>query len=248
MVDNQAPITWDDVRNTQPPSIHLRFDLEGQTVDGLELTLEHLRRASDRPMSWKWVVIGMHAALHGSFGVALRRTDGAQLLPPEQERQYWERVDRERANQAPEVPIYYARKVESTSSKRPRVVERRVDQFLNLFRKTQEANRMSHFGGVPLRPTPAQKRSVEHLNSIRNDLIHFSDMSRMTDVARLLTDVTDGLDIVETLLTRTLNMAEGEPSNTIMDYELADRARQVIGDLRAELLISWKRYGLIPPG
>jgi hypothetical protein len=55
------------------------FWLDSQTVDALELTLEHLRRALTRPMSWKWVIIGIHTALHGSFGLVLRRSDGAQL-------------------------------------------------------------------------------------------------------------------------------------------------------------------------
>ncbi len=270
-MDDQTPISWDDLKDAQPPSTRLYFDLDEQTVDALELTLDHLRRAPGRPLSWKWVVVGMHAALHGSFGLALRRTEGAQLLPRWQERQYWERVDRERANLKPEAPTYsrpvrhewrqhwvrststkgrrlYSRKVRSTRMSRPREVERRVDQFLDLFKKTQKAHRMSHFGGVPLKPTPAQKRSVKNLNRIRNDLIHFSDTTLVTDVRPLLTDVTDGLAIVETLLTRTQNMAVGDPINTIIDPDLADRARQVIDDLQAELRMCWKRYDLTPPG
>ncbi len=64
-----------------------------------------------------------------------------------------------------------------------------------------------------------------------------------------LTDVTNSLDIIETLLTRTQGMAEGAwgAINTITDHETADRARQLIGELRVELRATWERYGLTPP-
>ncbi len=74
-----------DMKDAEPDPTYVHFSLEGQTVDALELTLEHLCRALDRPMSWKWVLIGIHSALYGSFVLALASTDGAAALSQEHE-------------------------------------------------------------------------------------------------------------------------------------------------------------------
>jgi hypothetical protein len=227
------------ILETPPDPLHVHFDLEGQLTDALELTIEHLRRLPDRPMSWKWVLIGMHTALQCSFGLALERTDGAQLLVPEQETQFWQRVERERASGMPEAMAYTTAKGKPTGEK--------VDWFLELFAKTQEADRMRHFAGVPLQPTPDQARSVEHLNDIRNFLLHFGNTSLVTEVPWLFTDVENGLSIVETLLTRTQYMSEevaGGPIDTIADHEVAARARELTAELRGELKAARARYGL----
>jgi hypothetical protein len=218
------------------------FDLAGQTVDALELVLEHLRRVPARAMSWKWALIGMHAALQGSFGLVLRRTDGAQLLVPDQERQFWQRVHRECTTGSPE-PMGYV-----TKAGKPQ--EPQIDWFLNLFEKVHDPDRMKHFSGVPLSPTPEQTERIELLHSHRGILIHFSDTMLVLTVAEMLDVITTGFIIAEILLTKTVGMADGGlsgPLDTIADSVNADRARELIVAIQSELVAVRDRYGLQAP-
>lgn len=214
------------------------FDLAGQTVDALELVLEHLQRVPARPMSWKWALIGMHAALHGSFGLRLARSDGAQLLVPDQERQYWQRVHRERTTGRPE-PIVYV-------TKRGKLQEPMTDWFLELFEKVQEPNRMNYLGGKALSPTPEQRESIEYLNANRGKLIHYSDTMLRLTVPEMLHDLGIGLTIVNDLLLRAHD-ADYEPTITITDPAKAERAEELIPAIRAELTAVRGRCGLQEP-
>ena len=78
-----------------PPRWH-RFDLDGQALDALRHVANMLPRALDDPYLWKWIVIAMFDALHGFFGLALRRGDGAQLLTEKHEVRTYKRWDEER--------------------------------------------------------------------------------------------------------------------------------------------------------
>lgn len=225
---------------TKPTAVS--FGLKDQTVDALELTLESLCRVPDRPAAWKRVILGIHDALHGSFGLVLERTDGAQLLIPDQEQQYWARVARERATGKRETPVY--------TTTKGKLQDEKVDWFLDLFTKTQDPNRMRYLAGVPLRPTPVQKESVEWINWYRGHLIHFGRTTLVIEVCDVLRDVENALDIIETLLFRTRHMAPGVwggPIDTVVEYEQSSRARQLIGSIRAELAAVRERYDLNLP-
>jgi hypothetical protein len=97
------------------------FALDEQAIRGLELVAEFLPRADDDPYMWKWVVNALHDALHGFFCLALRRTDGAQLLIEKHERETYRRWNQERqVGSGFSVPG-----------------KQRVDLSLNLYEKTQ---------------------------------------------------------------------------------------------------------------
>lgn len=219
------------------------FSLESQTVDALEITLESLQRVPGREASWKWVVVGMHAALHGSFCLVLERTDGAQLLVADQEEQFWERVARERASGTPEPMGYTTRKGKPADEK--------VDWFLELFAKVQDADRMSYLAGVPLKPTSEQVVSIEELHWRRGKLIHPGSGLLKFHIPSLLHDLKQALAVVETLLTRTQYMSGDVtfgPIDTMVRQREASRARQLILEIRGELAAVGKRYELLACG
>jgi hypothetical protein len=235
-MDDQAPITWDDVKDSKPDPNFVYFSPEGQTIDALELTLEHLRRTLDRPMSWKSVLLGIHAAVHGSLVLAVEGTDGAAVLTPEHEQQYRQHVDRERANQAPE-------NLEFTKKRKGEQVPTRsqVDWFDALYTKARDPGRMIHFSGRAL-PTNAERdRQIERLHDLRGRFIHFSSGGHIIEIALILEVVIAGLDVIDFLL------QQAQPFPTITDHEAADRARQLIDKLRVELQAMWERYGLTLP-
>lgn len=131
----------------------------------------------------------LHLGLRNVLALMNAETSGAQLLVRWQERQFWERVARERATFAPTAHIYtrfaryewhpmvrststndrrfYVRKVRSKGSNPLHVVEPQVDRFLDLFAKTRKADRTRFLGGVSLKPTPTQTRNVKDLNDTR---------------------------------------------------------------------------------
>jgi hypothetical protein len=211
------------VRDDQDSDYQSRiyFTLDDHTVDALELTLDHLRRAPTRPMSWKWVLIGIHTALHGSFGLVLRRSDGAQLLVPKQERQTYQRWERERAKGVPEAESFLSR----------------VDLFLDLYNKVQIPSRMNYFGGVPLEPTTSQTQSVVRLDSLRGRLTHFSHIMLVIEVDDILDLLSDSLEIVEFLLIKAQPVV-------LSDEQLADRGTALITELKAEIESTRNRYQL----
>ena len=143
----------------------------------------------------------------------------------------------------PEPPIY------TTPKGKP--MDQKIDWFLELFQKTQDAERMSYLAGVPLQPTAAQVESIEWLNFWRGRFMHFGSDGISLLVDSLLGHLLNGLDIVETLLTRTQYASDevwGEPINTMTSHEEATRARKLIEEIRTELAEVHNRYGLPASG
>lgn len=155
------------------------FDIETHTIDALELILEKLRQALDRPTAWKWVAVGLHSALHGAFALVLRRSDGAQLLPKKLEQKVYESWERERATGQLEF-LHYDH----------------VDWFTELYKKTQDSQRMSYLGGKPLVPTDEQNESIERLNNYRGGLTHFSATAWSIPIPNFLVLLTDLLPML----------------------------------------------------
>jgi hypothetical protein len=85
------------------------FDIEEHTeehtIDALELILEKMRQARERPTAWKWVVVGLHSAMHGGFALVLQQSHGAQLLPTKLEQKVYERWERESDGPIREPPL-----------------------------------------------------------------------------------------------------------------------------------------------
>lgn len=174
------------------------FHLDDQAVRALHLLAELLPCTAANPYLWKWVVAATHGALHGFMALALRRTDGAQLLVPKHERQTYERWERDRQRYRP----------------LPHDEGRRVDQFLNLFEKVQDEGRMRRFvHSAAFVPTEEQDRSVRYLDRLRNDLTRYGDTTRIVLIAELPRVVLDCVGVVDWLLTRSNNVTIHEPAS-----------------------------------
>jgi hypothetical protein len=100
--------------------------------------------------------------------------------------------------------------------------------FLDLFAKVQVAERMNYFGGRPLKPTKAQKESVEHLDFLRGRLAHFSHIGLIVDVRTVLELLSDALEIVDFLLNKA------QPA--VLSHEEAGRCNELIGAIRSGVM------------
>jgi hypothetical protein len=186
------------------------FDLNGQTIDALRHVAELLPRSVENPYLWKWIVIAMFDALHGFFGLALRRGDGAQLLREKQERRTYKRWNEERRRGG---PIF------------PREPDQ-VDDTRNLYAKTLDPERMGYLGGSPFTPTANEDSAFEYLAHLRDKLTHHGLGTRSVFVGELPVTVIECLAIIEWLF---------EKSGTIRPrQEERDQVREAIGLVRQE--------------
>ncbi|MDP9363237.1 MAG: hypothetical protein M3Q10_03210 [Chloroflexota bacterium] len=202
-----------------PDPVHA-FRLDEQAVRALRFVAELLPRAAADPYLWKWVVAATHDALHGFMALALRRTDGAQLRIPKHERQTYDRWERERQQYRP----------------LPHDEGDRIDQFLNLFEKIQDEQRMRQFvHSTVFVPTDDQDLSVRYLDRLRNDLTHYSDTTRIVRLAELPRVVLDCVGVVDWLLARSNNV-------TIFDPSSEDAAKRAIREIQEETHLLGDRW------
>lgn len=182
------------------------FDQSDQAVGALGLVAHLLPQVGDDAYLWKWVIVGLHDALQGFVGLALRRTDGAQLLTSKHEEETYERWRREREAGAPVLEVG----------------KRSVDSFLNLFEKIQNPDRMRQYvHSRAFTPTPAQDDGVRILDRLRNDFTHYSDTTRVVLVAELPRVAVDCLSVIDWLLNESNNV-------TLHPAELKDIANGLI--------------------
>ena len=192
-----------------PPRWH-RFDLDGQAVNALRHVGDLLPRAVDDPYLWKWIVIAMFDALHGFFGLALRRSDGAQLLSKKHEQRTYKRWNEERHRGM------------AIAQREPD----RVDETRSLYLKTLDPERMNYLGSSPFTPTADEDFAFERLAHFRDKLTHHGHGSRSIFVGQLPIDILGCLAIIEWLF---------EKSGTIRPrQEERDQTREMILLVRQE--------------
>ena len=187
------------------------FTIEGQAVGALRLLAELLPRTQSDPSWWKWVVIASHDSLYGFMGLALRRTDGAQLLIPRHERMRYVRWSRERSEGRPIL--------EAEPS--------RTDGFLNLFEKLQNPDRMNQLiHSRVFVPSEDQDRRVRYLDRLRNDLTHYSDASLSVAVVQLPGVVADIAEVIGWLVNESNNVM-------LYPFDLVEDVNSILAQIAA---------------
>jgi hypothetical protein len=192
---------------------YVSFTLHETATDSLRMVDSQLARIPEDSYAWRWVIIALHQTYHGFICLALRRTDGAQLLSREAERQTYERWDRERqlGHPIPDTEMPY------------------VDFFLSLYGKLKDPKRMATYDdSQPLVATSDQDASVEFLNRTRNDFSHYTNVTQVFAVPELVKTVRDSIDVIEFLLNESGNVE-------LFEHGADDRARETIARIRIQL-------------
>jgi hypothetical protein len=171
----------------------MRTDETLEAVFSLEMVCDQLPRAQHNIHYWKWVVIALHNALQGYMVLALRGSDGLNILT-EKCAKKWKAVWKSGSGQFP---------------------PRRLDGFMNLYNKIQAGTEhyeealsrggvtwrtesdlmLMYAGSKPFRPQGSQTQSVEMLNALRNDFIHFLPKGLSLEVGGLPQMAKDCIDI-----------------------------------------------------
>ena len=138
--------------------------------------LDHLAKTGNKHY-WTWIIIGLHTALNGFMVLALRGTNDLNVLPEKCAKQWLTAYD-------------------SNSGKYP---EKRLDSFLNLYNKIKSEKMNLYTNSKLFIPKATQDSSVEKLNSLRNDFIHFIPKDWFIEPSYFIQIIYDCLDIISFL-------------------------------------------------
>jgi hypothetical protein len=188
----------------------LRTDEYLEAVVSLEMVSDTLPKVMNDVHYWKWVLIALHNALQGYMVLALRGSDGLNVLT-DKCRQKWI-ATRKRGHGAP--------------------LERRLDSFENLYKKIERDDLMLVLmHSQPFKSHGTQTESVELLKQLRNDFIHFLPKCLSLPVHDLPGVVNDCVDIIEFLAFQCGNILWYEKENETKTRALIATIRTNLSEL-----------------
>jgi len=175
-------------------------------VTSLEAAHEFVERITVAPHYWKWLIVAVHSAVQGFMALALEQ--GNSLLVMTDDR----RVKWLRAHEKGEEPY----------------PDDRMDAFLSLYEKVKSDDVCRYVGSRKFVPGATHDESMQKLNDLRNNFIHFFPKAWSIELAGLPTICLDCLEIAGFL---------GWDSMTIIwhEAELSDRGRNAVTALKAGL-------------
>lgn len=203
--------------------VWLDTDETREAVVSLEMVAECLQKVNRNVHYWKWVVIALHNALQGYMVLALKGTDGFNVVTREC-RKEWIAARKRQDEWFP---------------------ERRLDSLLNLYKKIQRGRALydqqvklncylprgpgdlmlMYDGSQPFKPRGTQNKSVKLLHELRNDFIHFLPRSWLLQVSGLPRVVDDCIDIIEFLAFECGNILWHEKDLETKTRELIKKIR-----------------------
>ena len=167
--------------------------------------LDHLAKTGNKHY-WTWIIIGLHTALNGFMVLALRGTNDLNVLPEKCAKQWLTAYD-------------------SNSGKYP---EKRLDSFLNLYNKIKSEKMNLYTNSKLFIPKATQDSSVEKLNSLRNDFIHFIPKVWLIEPSYFIQIVYDCLDIISFLAFDCGNVMWQEEDLETQTRELIEKAKKSV--------------------
>ena len=174
-----------------------------ETVSALEAAADELERAQGDPYRWKWVVLALHSAVQGMMALALKGSNGLNVLKSD---------DAKRLTLA----------IENGT---PVPTDLKMDSFSNLYKKIKSD---SYIDSEKFTPQGTQGRSIKLLNQLRNQFIHFTPCTFILVRNGLPKMTLDCLNIARFLADGLKNIAWPEDlgRRTERAFTAADKAAQ----------------------
>lgn len=192
----------------------LRTDESQQAILALQIVGEHLPRVTEDPHHWCWVIVALHNCLQGFMVLALRGSNGLNVLTDKCAKEWMEAY--ERGDTA--------------------FPESRLASLLTLYKRIKSDRMRIYTHSRPFEPTGTQEQSVKTLNDRRNEVIHFAPKGWSLEVTGLPQIVEDCLGIVEFLAFHS--------ANVIWQDELLEaKARVLIEKVRIDAGYIRRVYG-----
>ena len=196
------------------PDNWLRTDETEEALLALRVTSENLDKALLDLTYWPWVILPLHNALQGFMVLALRGSNGLNVLTPE--------------SAAGWIAAY-----ESGTGDYP---ELELDDFLNLYHKVKSPSMMPLGISRPFKPRGSQGWSIKKLNSLRNEFVHFVPKGWSLEVSGLPSIVEDCVTAIEYLAFESDCIQWIEPQHEAT-------AKTLVANIHYQAAKLKKRYG-----
>ena len=173
-----------------------------EPISALEATADELQRVQVDPYRWKWAILALHSAMQGMMALALRGSSNLRILKPEDTKRFLDAVE----------------------SGGPYPVDLQMDNFLNLYKKIQSDDIMGFdMDSRKFEPEETQGQSIEALNRLRDQYVHFIPCAFILRVNELPEMTLDCLNIAWFLAWKSNNVGWDVKDN---GDELRERAKK----------------------
>ncbi len=168
-----------------------------ETISALEMATDELARTRTDSYRWKWVILALHSALQGMMVLALEGSNGLRVLKPKDAKRW----------------------LDAYESRAPLPADLEMDNFLNLYEKIKSDTILFYVTSKKFTPEGTQGKSIEDLNRLRNQFVHFTPCSLSLILNGLPEMTIDCLNIAQFLAWDSNNI--GWPKDLV---ERAERA------------------------
>lgn len=140
----------------------------------LEWAESQARLITSDNYNWKWLLISLHGAVQGIMVLALWNGNGLLTLRDGGAKKWMTAYE----TCAPYPPD-------------------KLDSFLSFYKKVKDKDKFHTVGAGPFHAGPSHDKSMEQLNDIRNQFIHFTPKGWSLELAGLPRICTDALDVIK---------------------------------------------------
>lgn len=185
--------------------LYLRTDESEEAVSALEMAADRLANVEGDIYQWKWAIIALHNAAQGFMVLALRGSNGFDVLGRKAARAWTEAI---------------------AAGKTPPPGDR-LETYLNLYSRTKGQRMIRYVNSRKFEPVGAQESSIKELNGLRNDFVHFLPKGWSLEVTGLPAMFEDVLAYMEFLAWDSGNVVW-------VEEDLETRARTALDAARLE--------------
>ncbi len=170
-----------------------------ETVSALEAAADELERAQGDPYRWKWVILTLHSAVQGMMALALKGSNGLNVLKSDDAKRW----------------------LDAYENGTPLLADLEMDSFLNLYKKIKSDTVRFYIDSEKFTPQGTQGQSVKYLNQLRDQYVHFVPCAFLLRVDGLPEMAIDCLNIARFLAYDSKNI--DWPENMVGRVERAFR-------------------------
>ena len=189
-----------------------------ETISALEAVANELERAKADSYRWKWAILALHSALQGMMALALRGGNNLRVLKPEDTKRFHD----------------------ASENGTPIPADLKMDDFLSLYKKIKSDTMLFYWDSKKFTPQGTEGQSIEALNRLRDQYIHFIPCAFILRVNELPEMTIDCLNIAWFLAWNSNNVGWDVKDNrtelkeqTKRAFRAAAKAVQEIKSLRS---------------
>jgi hypothetical protein len=189
------------------------IDEKDNSIDFLEKTAFFLEKVKEDINWWKWVIISLHGALYGFMVCALAGSAGFSTY---------------KDDVTEKLLKYYSLSSKEQKKKGYPNIRKKLEYFLNLYERIKDIKHMKVLSiGKAFNPKTDQDSSVEKLNEVRNEFMHFDPKLWVLEINGMPKIVAEIMDIIYFLAFESNNIILNDSKKEEVD-ELIKGTRGIL--------------------